>query len=59
MAFQQKGDYDSVKMIAQNSLNLREKVLREKHANTLHSLSNLGTVFWKQSKNKKAKKIYQ
>ena len=59
VAFQQKGDYDPAEVMAQKSFDLRENVLGEKHADTLHSLSNLGTVFWKQSKNEKAEKIHR
>ena len=59
MALQQKGDYDGAEIMAQKSLDLRERVPGETHIDTLHSLSNLGLIFWRQGKNLEAEKIYR
>ena len=58
-ALQQKGDYDPAEMMAQKSLDLRKKALGEKDLQTLHSLSNLALVFWRQDKNDKAEEIHR
>ena len=58
-ALEEKGDYDVAQMMAQESLNLREKALGEKDLKTLSSLRNLATMFWRQGKNVKAEEIFR
>ncbi|KAI0197415.1 hypothetical protein EV127DRAFT_450364 [Xylaria flabelliformis] len=53
------GRYKEAEEIYQQTLDLKEEVLGEKHPNTLSTMNNLALVFSKQGRYKEAEEIYQ
>ena len=58
-ALDNKGDYDPAEVMAQKSLELREKALGKKHTHTLYSLNTLGGIFLRKGKNSKAEEVFR